>query len=294
MGRLLAPSYKKLHFYIYDRTPEFQSTFQTLLLTQSLTTVEGHPVIGTSANPGRSSALVHATVVTDARLLQASSIAPAVEQLRIGAIVSPGNSFGWMEGGFDLAINLYYLSLLDTSASATEISTRSVSAAVQAALMHASPYSMAYNPVQTAVRIPAPTLLSHISPPQTLKQPGRPVPDLIHLPTMATPTRIARSQHERLCDSTVFNCTWNLMSVLADTHLFADEDHHTEPTLHVMLTGLGTGVGRVPAEVAALHMFKAIYYYAKVVNMQQHAQSPQDSHDIAKFIQTNLQQVPAP
>lgn len=291
MGRLLAPSYKKLHFYIYDRTTEFQTTFQSLLASQTLTTAEGHPVIGTSTSAS-SSTLVHATVVTDAGLLQASSIAPAVEQLRIGAIVSPGNSFGWMEGGFDLAINLYYLSLLDSSVA--EVNTRSVSAAVQMAMMHSSPYSMAYNPVQTAVRIPASFLLAHITPPQTLKQPGKPVPDLIHLPTMATPTRIARAQHERLCDSTVFNCTWNLMSVLADTHLFAHDEHHAEPTLNVMLTGLGTGVGRVPAEAAALHMFKAIYYYAKVVNMQQHAQSPQESKDIVKFIQTNLQQMPAP
>lgn len=296
--------HRKLNFIVFDRNVEFRSTFQSLLSLQSQN--EQDIAIGTDEIYPRISP-VTAMVVTDPTYLQSDSLNLAVSDLGVHAIVSPGNSFGLMEGGFDLTISQYYLSLFSSlesdqlPAPPVQLPSKYVSAAVQSALLNEIPFCMAYNPVQRAIRIPASELLKRI---RTAARPTKLreldentfVPDLVHLPTMATPAVInlrptGNGNEQRLCDSIIFNSTWNLMAELARTHLYADFVENS--VLNVVLTGLGTGVGNVPPKIAALHMFKAIFYYTKVMQLRYSASSSdsKDSEEIAKYVQTKIQAV---
>lgn len=283
----MTSSIQKVHFYIYDRNDEFRETFATLMKNQMQD--EGCISIG-DAN---SDYPIQATVVTDKAYLSSSLIAPAITGLSIGAIVSPGTSFGWMEGGFDLTINQYYSSLFGIG-----IRPRIVTNAVQQALLHRKSGSMIYTPFQSAERIPAETLLTNIraSIGATRTESGLPsyfddradVPDLIHVPIMPTPQRIHHLHvARRLCDHVIFNCMWNVMSKLSETHLDVPETENS--TLNVMLTGMGTGIGGVSPKDSALYMFKAIYLYSRLRRMRQEA-TP--SQDIAMYSMQKLKEVP--
>lgn len=277
---------RKLHFYIYDRNHEFRDTFSTLLKEQQ--DEEGAVCVGDAG----SDLTVQATVVNDKGYLMGYSLAPAVAGLSIGAIVSPGTSFGIMEGGLDLAISKYYSSLFGLG-----IEPRVVTLAVQKALLHRPSGGLLYNPVQHAERIPAETLLTNIQEQlgATRTASGLPayfddrsdVPDLIHLPTMATPSSIYHGEYERLCNSLVFNCTWNLLANLNQTHLSAAEVER--PTLNVMLTGMGTGIGKVPPKISALYMFKAMYYFARILRMKKENTAVSD---IARYTSGMLRDIP--
>lgn len=287
---------KQLHFYIYDKSFEFRNYFQSLLSHQGHT--EGAFSLGGSSSPIYASEYaIKVTVITDPKYFQTPSIGDAVHDFKIGAIVSPGNSFGRMEGGFDLAINLFYSSILNRS-----ITQAKLTAALQTTLQRVSPHTMAYNPPQHAVRIPGHMLLSTIAPdepawsPHASPHPAPPppyhllaaAPDLVHLPTGPTPGPLNVSTAGRLCDSPVFNCTWSLVSTLADSHIFSPAQTD-QPCLNILLTGLGTGSGQVPHPVAALHMFKALYYYSKVMYMNSKATTEADFNAISTLLRAKLQ-----
>lgn len=293
---------KQLHFYIYDKSPEFRSYFQMLLAHQGHN--EGAFALGGSSSPAYTSHYaIQVTVITNTMYFHTFSIDGAVHDLKIGAIVSPGNSFGRMEGGFDWAINQFYSSILNRS-----ITQAKLTAALQTTLQRVSPHTMAYNPPQHAIRIPGHMLLSTIgtgepvgasSHPQARAQQQPPpppppyhlleaAPDLVHLPTGPTPGALNVNSAGRLCDSAVFNCTWSLVSTLADSHIFSPAQT-VEPSLNILLTGLGTGSGQVPHPVAALHMFKALYYYATVLYMNGKATTEADYIAISNLLRAKLQ-----
>lgn len=276
---------QKVHIFVYDRNPQFRKTFAYLLERQGVN--EGSVVLGNGSHEDPRP--VQVTVVQDTSYYNSNSLPRAVADLSIGAIVSPANSFGRMEGGFDLAISLYYGSLVGNN-----VPPHAISKAVKTALLAGKSKIMGYNPTQNAERIPADLLLSTLRADLGLSRRSDPpayyngtnVPDLIHLPTMATPTNI-HGGTKRLCDSVVFNCTWNLMATLAASHLY--EETVNTPTLKILLTGLGTGVGGVPLPTAATIMFKAIYHYAKILHMTEE-NIPTDV--ISAYIADNFRKVP--
>lgn len=273
---------RKLHFFVYDRTPEVQRAFEGLLSHQLYKLGGMHVGQGKPHDP----LPIQVTVVKDQAYLGSSSIAAAVNDLGINAIVSPGNSLGFMEGGFDLAINLYYGSLVGVNTP-----VRTVTLAIQKALVQGQSKFFGYNPVHNVERIPAQAILDNLrqatqtevsrdDPPAYHNRHN--VPDLLHVPTMAVPSKLQDTT--KLFNSVVFNCVWSLLAKLAETHLFTESDSNTsntdDKTLNIMITGLGTGVGALDPVTASCHMFYALFHYGKVIEM---LQTGSTSEDVSKY-----------
>ena len=239
---------------------------------------------------------------------QASSIEPIIKRLNISAIVSPGNSYGHMEGGFDLAISKYYCSLFPASAG---VNPRRVTKAVQASMFDKGTRMLGYNPPQSAVFIPGEKLMAKIAsshtnsnshgsghghgyghghggqynqynPPPTYHR-NNTAPDLIHVPTMAVPQKIHYEYWTRLSDSVIFNSMWHMLATVADAYLFTNVQptgYESEEYINILVTGMGTGVGNVPEALAAEHMYKAMETYSILLCNQ----SP-ESEDVQTCVQ---------
>lgn len=265
---------KKLHFYVYDRSSVFLNSFRDYL--------SAHPL----ACPK-----VCVTILPVAVSSGATAAGPAVLQVlenhNIDALVSPANSFGMMEGGFDLTISKVFLEFVKRINPAASESTNlalvasDVTRAVQLQLVKHN--KMCYNPIQSVVRIHGPELVNDIitgtasrtaaaPPPYTRRDPGNgssayPPPDLLLVPTMSRPKQLEMNSKTTLYESVIFNSVWNLLALLAETHLNNDASPN-ENVLKILITGLGTGVGGVPHELAAFHMYKAFAIYAKALHLQ--------------------------
>lgn len=139
-----------------------------------------------------------------------ADLTDAVVQNNIDAIVSPGNSFGFLNGGFDKVIADFYGKL-------SQKSPEQVSKDFQRELFE---QVGGYNPPGSAIVVDMNNVLNVSS---------RRLPKLIHLSTMSMPEKIGTR------DPVVFNCLWNLVTCVKK-----DDDIST-----VLLTGLGTGTGCV-------------------------------------------------
>lgn len=267
---------RSLHIFIYDISETFRTAFEKLLL--QIPKENGSWLLTSpSHNTKIKVSVVHSGFVLDS----------AVPKYKINTIVSPGNSFGWLEGGFDLAISKYYANAINNGIKTNlnrhesrqldpSYSYRSISYALHSVLLSSNNFSLGYNPPQSALYIPSSQLLENVTYPEKLTTSlidsiKDTTASLVHLPTMAYPQKL--TPESRLNQSVVFNCTWNLMQVLM-SQLYnvesSEEEEHdsrsesTGVTLNVLLSGLGTGVGNIKPQVAALHMFKAISIYSKV------------------------------
>lgn len=162
------------------------------------------------------------------------SIGSVVKSHKIDAIVSPGNSFGFLGGGLDAHIAEFYSSGMykpfDT---------------IEKGLQNAIAMECAgYNP-------PGNTLIVDMD-----KQVGyKPLgtyqhPLLLHLPTMSVPSTI--KSHDPL----IFNCVWGLLSAITKHNLNSERQ-----ITSVLLSGLGTGVGKVPDDDCARQIVEALDQY---------------------------------
>ncbi|KAF5101390.1 hypothetical protein D0Z00_000869 [Geotrichum galactomycetum] len=194
-----------------------------------------------------------------------------------------------MEGGFGLTISKIFLEFVKQAQPASSSSSNAlaqtasdVTRAVQLELVKQN--KMAYNPVQSVVRINGAELVEDIlksseghpgvpqpPPPYTHRDPGDgtayPPPDLLLVPSMSRPKHLEIHGHTKLHESVIFNSIWNLLTLLAETHL--NNAASPNPTVFkILITGLGTGMGGVAHEVAAFHMYKALSIYAKALHLQ--------------------------
>ena len=262
---------KKIHFYIYDLSSVFLNTFRKYLSEHPLACPK---VTVTILPPASTSGDATATVLE------------VLEKNSIDALVSPANSFGLMEGGFDLIISKVFLEFAKNAQGGTTPdlarTATDVTRAVQLQLV--KHHKMAYNPVQSIVRINGNELVediletsgggtsaAHAPPPYTRRDTGDGAaytpPDLLLVPAMSRPKQLEINSHTKLHESVIFNSIWNLLSLLAETHL--NNTSSPNPNVFkVLITGLGTGVGGVAHEVAAFHMYKALSIYAKALHLQ--------------------------
>lgn len=139
-----------------------------------------------------------------------SDLSDAVVQNSIDAIVSPGNSFGFLNGGFDQAIANFYGALSSKT-------PEQVSKDFQHELLK---QVGGYNPPGSAIVVDMNTVLN---------VGGSKLPKLIHASTMGMPEKVSSN------DPVIFNCLWNLFTCVKK-----DDD-----ISNVLLTGLGTGTGGV-------------------------------------------------
>lgn len=171
------------------------------------------------------------------------SLDEAVESTRVTGIVSPGNSFGHMDGGLDKAISSYFGHKLG-------ISQSQVSSRVQRLIFETC---RGYNP-------PTNALILELGPTST-------VPLLIHLPTMSTPMAIPEG------DPVVFNCVWNLLNAV-------DNYNRTRPgTLDTILVpALAAGYGKVTVESCACQIAAAVGLYYRGIQGNWAHMCSLDSH----------------
>jgi O-acetyl-ADP-ribose deacetylase (regulator of RNase III) len=129
-------------------------------------------------------------------------------------LVSPANSFGWMDGGLDEAISRAY------AAAGIDIVAR-----VQCAILDQAAGEL---PVGQALVVPTP---------------DGPYRHLVVAPTMRTPMPVPRSLNAYLAFRAV------LLAVQAWNHACQDD-----PIRRVYCPGLATGIGRMPPRRAARQM----------------------------------------
>ena len=75
---------------------------------------------------------------------------------------------------------------------------------------------------------------------------------ILHCPTMRTPSN-CRWNHE-----VVYNCMWNLMCELRRHNVIS-----TDKIVKVLVTGLGTGIGKFPSETCAKQMVLAYAHFMR-------------------------------
>ncbi|PSR37052.1 MAG: Appr-1-p processing protein [Sulfobacillus thermosulfidooxidans] len=131
-----------------------------------------------------------------------------------GAIVSPANAFGWMDGGVDAAIRDAY------AAAGVDII-----AVAQAAIRQ-----QAHGELLIGQALVIPT-------------PHTPYTHLIVSPTMRTPRPIRGTLHAYLAFRGL------LLAIAA-----WNDQHPADPVIHCTCPGLGTGIGRLSATRAAQQM----------------------------------------
>ncbi|PCH37712.1 macro domain-like protein [Wolfiporia cocos MD-104 SS10] len=148
-------------------------------------------------------------------------------------IVSPANSYGIMDGGFD-----YYLSVALSPPKDIMALTRVAQAAIKARF-----YGFA--PPGTCTLVPLPAVLR-----QNARFPHCRV--LAVCPTMRTPEYV--NWHRDL----VYNTMWSLLTEVERWNEGASEE---ERIRKVAMTGLATGIGGVDKEVCARQMVIAIKHF---------------------------------
>ncbi|ODV91336.1 hypothetical protein CANCADRAFT_3044 [Tortispora caseinolytica NRRL Y-17796] len=145
----------------------------------------------------------------------------------VDCIVSPANSYGIMEGGFDLAIsNLFANKNTDIVSFGKHIRS------------HLFAHHHGHLPVGTTTIID----LNHL--PNSLN-----CRYLALTPTMRVPSRI-QDPHR------VYECTWSLLNAVSS--------HDSIKTL--ILSGLGTGVGGVDPDTCAFQMFTAMRHFMQAAS----------------------------
>lgn len=178
-----------------------------------------------------------------------SELADAVVQNNIDAIVSPGNSFGFLTGGFDKVIADYYGHLSSTS-------PEQVSKDFQRELCE---QVGGYNPPGSAIVVDMNNALN-VS--------GTTLPKLVHVSTMGMPEKIATK------DPVIFNCLWNLFTCVKK-----DNDISS-----VLLTGLGTGTGGVSLTSFLNQLLKVASLHGSIQNI-----TWKDAKDYNKSIKDSIQ-----
>lgn len=180
------------------------------------------------------------------------SFAHVVDNFKVNAIVSPGNSFGFLEGGFDLAISKYYANSLNLviPSNTPKLLPKHISAAFRNTIIEKE---HGYITPTNAVYFSS-TFLQKINGLEQVSLSFSNLPDLIHVPTMTFPSELPSHTNEMfLGDSIVFNCTWNLLKCVENS--LSKTINQNE--FRVLLSGLGTGYGAIPPELSAFHMYQA-------------------------------------
>jgi O-acetyl-ADP-ribose deacetylase (regulator of RNase III) len=139
-------------------------------------------------------------------------------------IVSPANSFGLMDGAYDLSISKMFC-------------INSVDSVIHYVQSYIYKYYNGYQPTGTCCLI-------NMSP-FTNKHKCK---WLAHVPTMVVP------QNVRWNKDIAYNCMWSLLNELENKK--KDVDIKT-----VFLTGFATGIGQIPTEVAANQMMLAYRHF---------------------------------
>lgn len=162
------------------------------------------------------------------------SIGSVVKSHKIDAIVSPGNSFGFLGGGLDAYIAEYYSSAMYEPVDTIEKSLQNAIAMECAG----------YNPPGNTLIVDMDKQVGY-KPLGTFKNPL-----LLHLPTMSVPSTIKNS------DPLIFNCVWGLLSAITKYNYTSERQ-----ITGVLLSGLGTGVGKVPDDDCARQIVEAFDQY---------------------------------
>lgn len=178
-----------------------------------------------------------------------SDLTDAVVQNNIDAIVSPGNSFGFLNGGFDKVIADFYgkLSLKTPD---------QVSKDFQHELFE---QVGGYNPPGSAIVVDMNNLLNVSS---------TKLPKLVHVSTMSMPEKVDAK------DPVIFNCLWNLFTCVKK-----DED-----ISNVLLTGLGTGTGGVSLTSFLTQLLKVASTHGYIQDI-----TWKDAKDVDKSIKDAIQ-----
>jgi O-acetyl-ADP-ribose deacetylase (regulator of RNase III) len=198
-------------YLIYDRTPSLTAKFSELISRHPV----NHPHYSLEVLP----------------YSRDVSFTETVDNNDVDTIVSPGNSYGFLGGGFDAAISDYYSGKVAGSSGGdiTRVLQRILQWEVNG-----------YNP-------PANAVVANMA-----RQLGVDVPQLVHLPTMSSPSYIPRGS------PIVFYCMWNLLCQVQRNNRAAQTPGATEvPIKRVIISGLGTGVGGVSSVACAEQMYKA-------------------------------------
>ncbi|KZV66351.1 macro domain-like protein [Peniophora sp. CONT] len=160
------------------------------------------------------------------------------EQLACDCIVSPANSFGIMDGGYDMALSRYFSADGGDDIYAL---TRTAQKAIQARWR-------GYAPPGTA------TVTS--------------LPPNIHNPvgatTLAVVPTMCRPEDVRWHRDLVYNAMWALLCDLERWNA----ENPAKPVRRVLMTGLATGTGAVSADKAARQMIMAIKHFARGIPQQ--------------------------
>ncbi|KAL1950612.1 hypothetical protein VTO73DRAFT_5736 [Trametes versicolor] len=151
-------------------------------------------------------------------------------------VVSPANTFGIMDGGYDLALSRAFMVDDDIWA---------LTNAVQDALRarHRS-----YLPPGSCTLVP---LLATLSAANALR-----CTSVAVVPTMRTPESVA--WHQDL----VYECMWNLLTALWRWNA-GERPDGAPPIQRVLMSGLGTGNGGIGAETCAKQMCLAALNFAR-------------------------------
>ncbi|CAN6640352.1 hypothetical protein TRVA0_018S00694 [Trichomonascus vanleenenianus] len=151
----------------------------------------------------------------------------------VDTIVSPGNSYGFLNGGFDKVIVQYYCGLDYTAASTVE----DIEYGLQTKL-HEECHG--YHPPESAMVVDMNKQLEIIGN-------SRSVPQLIHVPTMQLPQQLPKDS------PLVYNCMWNMFRAVR-----ANNRHPGNRQIKtILLPGLGTGYGGLSEEVCGKQMISA-------------------------------------
>lgn len=234
-----------VRFLFYDKSPELRSIFTKLI---ECTKDVKRPQINNA----------------EIQVLQYDPLVPfadVVKNTGVDAIVSPGNSFGFMNGGFDAAISKYYASVANTSQD--EITLH-----VQRMLKEKVG---GYNPPTNAVIL---NMAAAIATPNA--------PHLVHVPTMALPHRIPAHT------PTIFNCMWSVIHSIKAHNGSVSTCEGVMPIESVLLSGLGTGVGDVPPTSCATQIMTALQLFNQPL-VEEHDQRGGMSMGVAAQMDTLIE-----
>ncbi|CAH2350287.1 hypothetical protein CLIB1423_01S06678 [[Candida] railenensis] len=145
------------------------------------------------------------------------------------SICSPGNSFGFMYGGFDQCII--------NAISNENKSPMVVCEKIQGEILKKS---TSYLPVSQAISVDLPALFGTDSYHLTQLWKRLRVSRLIYCPTMAVPERLPA---ESTTPTLIFDCIWNILNV---------------SNSNIIIPGFGTGVGGLDSKKAVKDMIAAI------------------------------------
>ncbi len=207
----------------------------------------------------------------------------------VDCIVSPGNSFGYLGGGFDLAVAEFF----KPSSSPWEVSETALQLCLQESLQGYNPPS---NPKLIDMRHAYDLYNKYSLPKNKSNSKFAKYPDsvnydvdcpawihykcryLLHLPTMRWPQVLGYPEEQ--LRQIIFDYVWNILTTIHSHNLnIKDSKSHNPSILHtnitnVILTGLGTGVGQVDPDLCAISMLSAIevFNYSLNIDLQDELQ----------------------